>query len=97
MPHPVRKRLCISAVARLLGCNQATASRHAARGEYGTIFKINKRLSLVSIATIEARFGVFAAEAIDDAILGEKARLCSGRVLADHMGAQIAFERSRKR
>ena len=77
MPHPIRKRLCISAVARLVGCNQATASRHAARGEYGTIIKISKRLSLVSIAVIETRFGAFTAQAIDDAILGEKALLSS--------------------
>lgn len=78
MAHPIRKRLCISAAARLVGCNQATASRHAARGDDGPITKINDRFSLVSIAAIEARFGAFTREAIDDAILGEKAQLCSG-------------------
>ena len=84
MPHPIRKRLCISAVARLLGCNQATASRRAASGDYGPVFKISKHLKLVSIIAIEARFGAFTREAIDDAILGKKAGLCGSQVPSDN-------------
>lgn len=79
MPHPIRKRLCISAVARLLGCNQATASRHAARGDYGPVFKVSEHLKLVSIVAIEMRFGAFTREAIEDAILGKKAQACNAQ------------------
>lgn len=69
MPHPSIQNVCITAVGRLLGVDQALAYRNATQGKYGQLTKGPRNSWLLSVAEIERRLGrTFTPEQIENAV-----------------------------